>query len=242
MGFTWSREITSGTDIRADDVNEIKNNIDTIYSELGINYPGCTGAGWIELPVSSGDPIESADFQELRDRLDYGWDHRCPSHDSADNSTYNDAVQTADHDDHDSTHYNDDNNDHNGQNFDTHYNDENTGHLGSYDSSDDSGEHTSDWLADYTIHYDGVRESENVSNYSGDRDYHYPGYDSEYYYGVKTGNETGYHPGADTGYNSGDETAEKYSDYTSYCGTHEDGVDSYYYNSHNELHDMDYWW
>ena len=228
MGFTWSRTITSGTDIQDSDVNEIKNNIDTIYSELGINYPGCTGAGWVELPVSANDPIESADFQELRDRLDYGWDNRCPSHDAADYTAYNDAVQTSDNDNHDSIHHNDDNETHWEQHFDVHYNDENTGYQGSHQSSDYTGEHVSDWLTDYSTHYDGVKDSADASDYPGDYTGYNTGHDSNYngsYYYSDEG--TVYIDDHGT-YRSGAKTADNTSDYTSYCSTHRAGADATY--------------
>jgi len=47
LGFSWSEEVGPGTIIKASHVNEIKDNTDTVYSDLSLDYPGCTGAGWL---------------------------------------------------------------------------------------------------------------------------------------------------------------------------------------------------
>ncbi len=81
MAFSWTQDVSVGASIDAADVNEIKTNLDSIYSELGITRTGCvSGAGWTELPVSAGDPITSAQFQEMRDVTDYAYDNKCPTY------------------------------------------------------------------------------------------------------------------------------------------------------------------
>ena len=87
MGFAWVQDISVGAVANAADLNEVKTNLDTIYTALSITKTGCaSGAGWVELPVAAGDSIKSVDFQELRSVTDYAYDHRCPVHDVADNS------------------------------------------------------------------------------------------------------------------------------------------------------------
>jgi len=85
MPFVWTQNIAVDALIEAADVNEVKTNLDSIYTALGITRGGCgAGGGWVELPVGVGDLIESADFQEMRDVTDFAYDNRCPSFDAAD--------------------------------------------------------------------------------------------------------------------------------------------------------------
>ena len=87
MPFIWVQNISVGASVDAADLNEVKTNLDTIYTALSITKTGCaSGAGWVELPVSAAGVIQSADFQELRAVTDYAYDNRCPVHDVADNS------------------------------------------------------------------------------------------------------------------------------------------------------------
>ena len=77
MGFSWT-PINVGDEVKAVHINEIKDNIDTIYSDLELSP-----RDWSELPVSAGDPIRSAELQELRDAIDYADDQNyCRSHDA----------------------------------------------------------------------------------------------------------------------------------------------------------------
>lgn len=90
MAFGWIQDVNIGASIDAADVNEIKDNLDSIYDDLSIDRPTCAGAGWSELPVSGGETIASAQFQELRAVTDYADDNKCPS----DNTTYQSTEYT----------------------------------------------------------------------------------------------------------------------------------------------------
>lgn len=93
MAFVWSEDVSVGASIDAADVNEVKTNLDTIYDDLSITRNGCgSGAGWSEFPVSAGDAITSAQFQEMRDVADYAYDNKCPGYDS----DYNSGVDSDD--------------------------------------------------------------------------------------------------------------------------------------------------
>lgn len=131
MAFTWSENVSVGASIDAADVNEIKTNLDTIYSDLGIDRDGCTGAGWSELPVSSGDAIANAQFQEMRDVTDYADTNKCPS----DNATYQSTEYTTEDSGYESYYnYGYDSSDDNS--VDSGYNsNENTGENATYDAS-----------------------------------------------------------------------------------------------------------
>ena len=81
MAFSWSESVASGASMDNEDVNEMKTNLDTVYTDLGITRGGCgSGAGWSDLPKSGGDPINSTTFQELRDVADYAQENSCPSY------------------------------------------------------------------------------------------------------------------------------------------------------------------
>jgi len=88
MSFVWSENVGVGESIDAADVNEVKTNIDSIYTALGITRSGCaSGAGWTELPVSAGDSITSAQFQQMRDAADYAHENPCTTYCSSAQST-----------------------------------------------------------------------------------------------------------------------------------------------------------
>lgn len=78
MAFSWVQSVSIGASIDAADINEIKTNIDSIYTYLSLTRAGCTsGAGWTVIPVSVGNIITSAQFKQLRDVADYAYDRRC---------------------------------------------------------------------------------------------------------------------------------------------------------------------
>jgi len=80
MSFSWTQDISIGASIDAADMNEVKTNIDSIYTYLSITRTGCgSGAGWTELPVSAGSPIENVDLAQLRAAIDYAYDNKCQS-------------------------------------------------------------------------------------------------------------------------------------------------------------------
>ncbi len=90
MAFVWTEDVGVGDSIDAADVNEVKTNLDTIYTTLSITRGGCaSGAGWTELPVSTGDDITSAQFQQMRDATDYAYDNKCPGYCNDENTGYN---------------------------------------------------------------------------------------------------------------------------------------------------------
>ena len=133
MAFNWQQDVSQGASIDAADVNEIKNNLDSIYTYLGITRSGCSsGAGWTKLPVSPGDVITAAQFQELRAVTDYAYDHWCTTHysghDSTYNSTYRSAVDLSDYSFYDSSdnstiyssHYSTNQSSHNSSYYGTH--------------------------------------------------------------------------------------------------------------------------
>lgn len=63
------------------DLNEIRTNLDTIYTALGITRPGCgSGAGWSSYwPIVAGYTILTGHPQQLRQVADYAYENLCPS-------------------------------------------------------------------------------------------------------------------------------------------------------------------
>jgi len=104
MAFTWSYTIASGERILADAINEIKNNLDSLFSWEGVSWT------WQYLPVSAGQIITYNQIKELRDATDYADDHKCKSdysgYDSSvcstDNSTVNSSEKSTVNSGHDS--------------------------------------------------------------------------------------------------------------------------------------------
>jgi len=82
MPFTWSTTLVKGLVIRAAHTNEMKTNVDTIYTSLGINYSlgGCSGPGWVNLPATTNTTIRASDHIEIRDRISYVDDKWCTFH------------------------------------------------------------------------------------------------------------------------------------------------------------------
>jgi len=77
MGFIWVEGIAVGDSIDAADYNEVKTNVDTLYTDLGKNYPGCVGPGWVIMPVAADDGILTSQSTELRNRIDWIEDNKC---------------------------------------------------------------------------------------------------------------------------------------------------------------------
>jgi hypothetical protein len=65
MAFTWN-SVSAGTVIKAADINQVKTNVDTLTTNLGI-----AAYSWSELAVSQGDEDTAAQISELQDALDY---------------------------------------------------------------------------------------------------------------------------------------------------------------------------
>lgn len=111
MAFNWQQNINPGASIDAADLNEIKTNLDSIYSYLGLTRTGCaSGAGWSSIWPIQGNytvPIQASHFLELRNVIDYAWDRWCrthySSHCSSFESTYNGWVDSPDYDTQNST-------------------------------------------------------------------------------------------------------------------------------------------
>lgn len=93
MAFAWVQDISPGAAAMAVGMNEVRTNIDTIYTALGITRAGCaSGAGWTEFPIAGGLVTDklSVQPQQLRDAIDYAHDNKCPAY----NSGYQDGVDT----------------------------------------------------------------------------------------------------------------------------------------------------
>jgi len=93
MGFSWTSIIVG--DITLDDIiDEIQTNVETVYSDLALDPPS-----WTELPVNVEDLEETADYQDIRTKIDYADDmNYCHSHntdhDGADNADADASVYT----------------------------------------------------------------------------------------------------------------------------------------------------
>lgn len=93
MGFDWTA-IIIGTIGYAAHMNQMKTNIDVVYVDLELDL-----YAWSEMPVSIGSFLDDADFQELRDAIDFAKDQNtCRNHDAdydlADNATAKVGVDT----------------------------------------------------------------------------------------------------------------------------------------------------
>lgn len=82
MGFSWTPITQYITEIAAAHQNEIKENIDIVYSDLDLSQ-----YGWEYLPVNVDDEMLHEHFQEMRDAIDYADDmNYCRSHDTGYNA------------------------------------------------------------------------------------------------------------------------------------------------------------
>ncbi|GAJ01445.1 unnamed protein product, partial [marine sediment metagenome] len=93
MSFVWTEDLSPGAPMMASNLNEVQDNIDSIYAALDITRNGCgSGAGWTEFPIAGGlvTPKLSAQPQQLRDATDYAYENKCPAY----NSGYQDGVDT----------------------------------------------------------------------------------------------------------------------------------------------------
>jgi len=152
MAFSWVQDVSVGASIDAADVNEIKTNLDSIYTSLGITRTGCaSGAGWTKLPVSAGDAITSVQFQELRNVTDYAYDNKCPGYCSDEHTGYQSSHQAGVDSSHNTTYYSDQ---HTGYQSSYNY-----GVLGTYYATYYSDQHT----GYYTSHQAGVDSSYNAT-------------------------------------------------------------------------------
>jgi len=108
MAFTWT-SLNSGDPIENEDLNEIHDNLNSIYSYLELSRLGGPGAAWSSAWIlNDKDAIRTIHPQELRDVTDYADDHWCTTHHSNDNSmdkSNNDTSYNSN--DHSSYDYND---------------------------------------------------------------------------------------------------------------------------------------
>jgi len=212
LGFSWSEEVGPGTIIKASHVNEIKDNTDTVYSDLSLDYPGCTGAGWVELPVSVGESVKSSHLQELRDRIDYADDNKCTSVCNADDATVNDTYNSTVENTFESTVYESVDPSYNGSyhtSFDTdHLATTNYSEDGTYDSQVLTGNRSGDYGTYLDIDWGTVQSLDQANENSS--------YDS-------TVDSTAYNT-----VDSGNYGTNNTSEYTSDCGGHNSSVNELY--------------
>lgn len=102
MGFAWT-PITQGvTKIIDDHIDEVQAAINTVYTDYGL-----APFAWVELPVNADDFITNAQFQEIRDALDFAHGSRCVADDdvvdAGDDVTVDDSEDTGVHDGEDTT-------------------------------------------------------------------------------------------------------------------------------------------
>ena len=94
MAFAWT-SVNDGTKVTAAHWNEVKTNVDTIISNLGIS-----AYSWSELPVTQGvSKFEPAEVSDLRAALDYAHDNNTCS---AENATYDSSNNPTNYDANDS--------------------------------------------------------------------------------------------------------------------------------------------
>lgn len=103
MGFSWTPITQFVTEIAAAHQNEIKANVDIVYSDLALSQ-----YGWVYLPVSTDEEMLHEHFQEMRDAIDYADDmNYCRSHDTGynadDKATHRATVYSSEKTGYDST-------------------------------------------------------------------------------------------------------------------------------------------
>ncbi|MBA7564076.1 hypothetical protein ES708_05738 [subsurface metagenome] len=136
MAFVWDENISLGAPTNAVGLNELQDNLDTIYANLSIKRGGCaSGAGWTEFPITGGLVISklSDQAQELRDATDYAHDNKCPAYDSG----YQSGVDTTEDSGYDSGH------------LSTGY----ASHCSGYCSNQNGTYRTGNWGTVYHTHY-----------------------------------------------------------------------------------------
>ena len=141
MGYSWT-SISKGDKILTDHWNEIKNNLDDLYSDLQLS-----SWDWEYFPVSLGSLIKYDHLSELRDATDYADDQNyCRDHNGTYNVTVLDGEDVSFLSGDFGTYYN---NQHT-----TYKNDHNTG----YDSGDDSTYESSHYTGDESTYNSGVKQ------------------------------------------------------------------------------------
>jgi len=221
MGFSWTENIAPGRNIRPSNLNEIRTNINTIYSTLGIHYtcpPETCGADWPDYwPVSGTRIIQTSYPQDLRDRTDYAYENLCPA-----DKTLHYISDDPGHDiDHHITFY------------DTEHNDEFGDHRYGADTGEDVGDHGTHHLGFdavhtpyyYGVHCPGDYVSEDAPYHSDD--------DSPHNSGDETGEDC-------IGYNSTAPTTEYFTHKGAEYGTHFNDEKTGDLDDHYWTHDFEY--
>ncbi len=144
MGFVWTPITQLVTEVAAAHQNEIKTNVDIVYSDLAL-----PPYGWVYLPAVVDEEIVYEDFKEMRDAIDYADDmNYCRSHDTSynvdDKATHRATVHSSQKTGHDSTH--------------------DVGVDGDYDSGVHSGE-KSEYQASYNSGVDSGHDTTVYSDY-----------------------------------------------------------------------------
>lgn len=130
MGFGWTA-ISVGDVLLDDIIDQIQTNVNTVYSDLELSE-----YSWLELPVDAGDEIDDADFQEIRDAIDYADDQNsCRNHDASYNAADNATAKSGD----DATAYTGVDNPHNS----TVYGSQDNGYDSSYNNGVDAAHDSS---------------------------------------------------------------------------------------------------
>lgn len=179
MGFAWTDDplVAGTTKIKALHWNQPKTNLDTLYTYLGLNYTGCTGAAWTVLPVSADSIISASELTQLRQRTDHAYDNWCGTHMGAQNTDYHNNDNISEDNPHHGTHQN--------------------GYHPDYHGTHDTGYES----VDRALEYIGEETGYHGTHYSGDKGTDNPDYHGTYHI---THNPT-YHPGycstADQNYN-----------------------------------------
>jgi hypothetical protein len=138
MAFSWS-SLSAGDPIEASDFNEVKTNLDSIFTALGISPdPAWTG----EWDLQAGDSIKSAHAQELRDKTDYADNNWCTTHYATHKTT------------HQTTHYSSHLNGYNNGYKSTHYSSNLATHNSGYESTDNGTHNNFNNGAYYSTYYE----------------------------------------------------------------------------------------
>jgi len=191
MGFVWTDDplVVGTTKVKALHWNEPKTNIDTLYTALGLNYPGCAGAAWTLLPVAAESGVQASELTQLRQRVDFGEANWCGNYNASQNSDY-----------HNNDNINEDNPYH-GTHRNGYHPDYHGTHDTGYESTDQSLEYVSEETGYHGTHFSGDKNTDNPDYHSTyhvthNTSYH-PGYCSE----DKNFHNISYHTTLDISYN-----------------------------------------
>lgn len=81
MSFTWVQNVAVGGHIDAVDINEVKTNVDSVYTFLSKTRAGCaSGAGWTLFPVSAAGQILATQATEMKAAIDWIDTNRCTTY------------------------------------------------------------------------------------------------------------------------------------------------------------------